>query len=921
MIKTKRTKRILFTLLGIVAVGLLANFGLNTKNVEATWSPGDWINQSFWDWNPSDGNIIYALYGDGTPWSSPYNQYWTNGCLPTNVIHTSTIPTTTNNNTVYVLASWNYNISSTIVMGQCSTLISKWWNSIIKSNNVNWIWIAQSNTIIDGIKLEWLWALDTNYWILVINSSNTTINNSDLSKNEAWIRVEWSLNTTINNTRIHDNNLYGIHLLNNSDSNYILNSQIYNQGWNNDVGVQIDSSNNNTMNNSHVFNNYFWIESNGVGSFFWCSTTTNNSVNNSQIYNNSWGIMWLCNKYTIQNSSIYNNIYGIGWLHLRGFLNNVDIYNNLGGYVVLGIMTGYWDINFFDNTSALISGDFLKLWTSSPVGVSWAPGSKNFYTGIMSKYRITNPISNNWDKLIDTFTNWTGNRWVLWWLDEEPTKYVIWKNILKQIKPVRYNSGWDLEEFWIAWKDYDTEKYIAEVQMELSAEDEALVEYYYWDESEFTANWNENNCSLWAFTVEYIDWYAELSANLLVSDPIWHTIYVLSWESFDLPSSMAITIGDSCIALVTESTWLELVRAEANGSALIAIQWQENIIIDWLILNWDWEATNGLNLLTNGSEKSTNNTLNNISSYNNTRNGIFLWMWAEYNTIMNSQTWNNGQYGIEIYYAGNYNIINNSLSYNNDDYGIRFGNGSKYNTINNSQFFNNGIGGIFADFTTQQNVLNNVHLYNNTDYGLNFKRSSGNTLNNVYAYNNNIGINVTDVSCVNNTFNWDLILFANTWWDLNGTNASDEYLSTAGANSSLNWYAWSIETWNETMSCDWVTNPREDDMHPTWFLSGGILCSEGGDLSSWNSSINGLYIDYMFGSSISKQIAPVWYNSGSIENLDNQYDDEKYIWEVNPIIWTNPSYITFDIVETSGSFINLDPSTIYEITVDYQTWF
>ena len=67
MIRTKKTKRILFILLGILTVGLLANFGFNTKDAEAARSPLDWINQDFWTLAPDDGNIKYALYGDGTP--------------------------------------------------------------------------------------------------------------------------------------------------------------------------------------------------------------------------------------------------------------------------------------------------------------------------------------------------------------------------------------------------------------------------------------------------------------------------------------------------------------------------------------------------------------------------------------------------------------------------------------------------------------------------------------------------------------------------------------------------------------------------------------------------------------------------------------------------------------------------------------
>jgi len=66
------------TTLGILALALLVNFGLNTKNAEATWYATDFINQDFWSSDPEDINIITALYGDGeNPETSPYTRHRT----------------------------------------------------------------------------------------------------------------------------------------------------------------------------------------------------------------------------------------------------------------------------------------------------------------------------------------------------------------------------------------------------------------------------------------------------------------------------------------------------------------------------------------------------------------------------------------------------------------------------------------------------------------------------------------------------------------------------------------------------------------------------------------------------------------------------------------------------------------------------
>jgi len=65
------------TTLGILALALLVNLGVNLKNTQAGWQPGDFLNQNFWENYDSTGNIIAALYGDGTPNSSPYSRFWT----------------------------------------------------------------------------------------------------------------------------------------------------------------------------------------------------------------------------------------------------------------------------------------------------------------------------------------------------------------------------------------------------------------------------------------------------------------------------------------------------------------------------------------------------------------------------------------------------------------------------------------------------------------------------------------------------------------------------------------------------------------------------------------------------------------------------------------------------------------------------
>jgi len=46
---------------------------------------GGFITSDFRDQNPSQANIMYALFGDGTPGDTAYTRLRTGSCVPTNV--------------------------------------------------------------------------------------------------------------------------------------------------------------------------------------------------------------------------------------------------------------------------------------------------------------------------------------------------------------------------------------------------------------------------------------------------------------------------------------------------------------------------------------------------------------------------------------------------------------------------------------------------------------------------------------------------------------------------------------------------------------------------------------------------------------------------------------------------------------------
>ncbi|HRX64232.1 MAG TPA: right-handed parallel beta-helix repeat-containing protein, partial [Candidatus Absconditabacterales bacterium] len=897
------------TTLGILALALLANFGINTKNAEATWYAMDFINQDFWESDPEDINIITAMYGDGeNPETSPYTRYRTG--IDCNIEEDDIIEIDSTNytqlhtmqpNKIYLVESGSYpllNDNYDINLENCSAIVGE--GDVIFVKHDNFIAINMpgvSNVIIDNIKVDGNGF--ENQGIKLTDSNNNTINNVEVLgntyTNAIGIHLDNSNYNTIHNARVHDNEDAGIYMIG-SNSNYVYDSQIYNNTGL--YGIQIESNSYyNTINNCHIFNNVIGI--------FLAQTQT---INNSQIYNNHAGIYDTNWTSVLNNSQIYNNIEG-GFI---GLINNSDFFNNNTGLEIYTVTTGYGKIRFFDNSLESLSGFVLGSTHSIFSGGIIETGSEQ-----MSKYRITNPVNSLGQKLLEGVDRST-LRGTGYWASSEPTKYIFGKKILKQMQPVRYNSSGNLELFGDVVYDYDTNEYIAAVNMELSEDEENLVDYYYGDGSEFTLNWEENNCSLGAFTVEHID-SANIENKLIDNDPIGHTIYVLEDIDEQIYGGDNINISDNCIAVVGENTTGTYLYGQLYGNTsggIINLEGQENIILDQLSINARYHDY-GIYLSKTGSDSANNNTISSTEIFYANEDGIKLGSLSQYNTIRNAQLYNNGQHGINILHAGKYNIINNSLSYNNTGYGIYFGNLSKYNTINNSQFFNNGLGGIFTDFNTEQNIINNVHSYNNAGYGLKLKRSSGNVLNDMYIYNNNTGIHIDDTSCVNNTYSSTLKLFDNNI-DLVGTNGYDSYLNKTSFGSPLFRQAIDVDTGAESLGCTRNTNPRRYIGSSEMRSNDETGCNlTGNNLNVWLiGSRDNRMSDYLFGQNISKQKAPVGYTGTTIELLGTQYDSGKYIGEINPIIWTDPG--TISITYASGS-TDLNTGTVYDIQVSYST--
>lgn len=756
-------------LLVLASVWILAISNQNDAN--AWWNADMWINNSFREQNPSDGNIIAALFGNWYPWSSPYNRYWSGFCLPNKITYVQNMNQIQNmvRDTIYVIEDGFYYIDDDIIPANCSAIIGEWTGEVILEGA--WIKISgKTNVILDNLIIDW----DP---IKIENSHDSTINNIEIKNTYNGLILTKSYNNRINRLKSHDNT-YWI-----TDKIWSKNFFSECEFFNNDYGLYNESTHNNIINNCQIYNNnQVWV---------FISWSIHNSINNSQIYNNIFGVyLASSSKNVINNSNIYSNSF---WIQADGDFENLlmsgNIYNNTRWFSLNNGKIRYYNkIGLFGNSNDCnMPSNLIKWWyedeahyeMNTDLLVLLRPSVWNFDTTMtLNRFLRTYPVDKRWIKFITPLSDFL--RWTQNWNPEFPIKYIAWKQIIKQVRPIWFavanNNSW-----WALLYEHNPDYFIASIDSETSELDDSIISYYYWNyqqESEFTKNWNEKNCNINVMTVEYINDQTWFNDKLLASNmPLWHTIYVIWDGEYNVTDS--ITIENDCTAIVNYK-WSGAILKYYLGTeslySMIYVDGHENIVFDWLSLDWNHNSNNNILLERYESIPSQNSTINGIQSFNSLWNGIQVWMLWNYNTIMNSKIWNNLNYWIDLYLAWEHNIINNSISYNNQSYGIRFGNKSKYNSINNSQFFNNGIGWIFSDLNTESNIINNVHSYNNHEYWLNFKWSSGNTLNKIYSYNNGIWINIEDDSAINNIYISDIYIFANRDDNLRWTNWHDIFL-------------------------------------------------------------------------------------------------------------------------------------------------
>lgn len=866
-----------FLVFGLAIIGMLWGASNILSITSASWQWWGFLSSDFWQQNPTNANVMYALFGDGTPSSTAYTRLWDSSCIPTDlqILPTNFSGLTWLSNTIYILNPGNYTLTSPIVMDDCSALIGM-GDVIIKANTTGtYITIpAKNNIIFDNFQFDWnslfleniniqnannitLHGIksyySTNYWLYAADTTNMLINNSYFFKDTYWLFVgSGSRNISINNVLTFDTS-YGI--------------KTYNAAYM-------------SINNTQTFNNNYWMYLEDMLASPWSIV-----INNSIVYNNDYWITDAWSSWYLYNVNIYNNN---RWIHLSTTSWWIEY---------------YWSLHMFNNTLLVWwFGDIIP-WLSSILDRSaW---SLDTSVPSLSYDWLTNPQNGSGQRLL----SWTNRTWLrlqqLFDSTKKPIRYIFWSALPKQTIPVWYHSD-TLEKYWYNWADYMTIKYISEPEYSLPTLQQSLVNQYFGSGAIFTQNRETNWCSLSAFQVKILN-STTFTSTYNFED---HTIYLLTGGEYI--STMGgihngFVFNGNCIALIGTPT-TRFTKSGAGTNALLYANNKHNIIIDTikvdaLYYNNATQTSSAAQSAIKFDGANNNSTINNVQTYNATSYGIFLGLNSHHTTIINTQSFNNLVAGIHLYYSSNYNVITNTQVYNNNSYGIWFANGSKRNTLNNFQSYNNTIG-VFWDLTTQENVLNRAAIYNNSDAGIYLKNASNNIFNDVRLHNNAIGIR-TLYSSLGNIYYGNLELFGNTLGNFDGTTGSDIYLSPGSAGFFP--YGGTLITGNTGVSCLYVTNPML--LGNSLSLLTWSTCATAGFVPVFMSAYS-TYINYVFGSYMYKQKIPVRYTNGNtLVQLPSQYDSTKYIAE--------PFAISTTLLFWPDTIPPTTPTIIYPITGDH----
>lgn len=294
-------------------------------------------------------------------------------------------------------------------------------------NNTFWLYLLWSsfNIITDSI-INNQWLQQSHNWIDLINWNNNIIEKINTYNNSIWINISKGNYNIVKDIYSYNNTLW--YNFEDLTDLYVNNIQWFN---NSSIGVYLYSWSYITINNSQFYNNWLkWIS---------LSNSSYNIINNTQIYNNNYGldILKWGNNY-FNNIKVVNNN---NWFWSLSTLNNY-YYGNL---------THFWNDNIKQNK---LLSDWLIKWTDNYL---WFLNWNNITIWTFDCNLHSNP--NNF--FSSPFDSCLTKKLQQIDLPLPITYFNYWVNILKQVKPLKWN-GYNFIPFGNNWTDYNDSKFIWE---------------------------------------------------------------------------------------------------------------------------------------------------------------------------------------------------------------------------------------------------------------------------------------------------------------------------------------------------------------------------------------------------------------------------------------------------------------------------
>jgi len=638
----------------------------------------------------------------------------------------------------------------------------------------------------------------TYFWnsgLYLYNVRGGILENNTASNNQIGIYLDSSSNNTITNNTASSNNWEGIFLFS-SSTNRITNNTA---NWNTYNGIDVWSSSSNTITNNNASNNEGGIDlfsssnnntirnnnaSNNYDGVWLYDSSSNTITNNTANSNNNRGIEleWFSSSNTITNNTASNNRREGMYLNSSS-TNNMIANNTANSNDGDGIYLNSSDRNTITNNNASSNSDNGIYLNSSSNNTITNNTASNNYDGIFLYYSNRNTISNN----TASSNNQDGIH-----LARSTNNLISNNNI-----PSNRYVGIDLYN---------------------SCKNNTIAK------NNLSNNWNG------------IDLYS--SDNNTIKN---NTVLSNYYEGINLDSSSNNTIANNtassnndygiCLGWSSSNNTITNNNASNNDYGICLSSSSSNTLINNTMVDDGLVIWGHLLEHWNTHSIDTSNTVNGKPVYywKNQTNGTVPAGAGEVilancsNLIVENQNVSNGSVGIELGFSTSCTIQNNTAS-NNED-GVRLWSSSSNTLTNNTVSSNNWYGidlyssisniitnntvnsnnyyGIFLGSSSSNTFTNNT-VSSNKWYGICLYYSSSNTIaNNTVNSNNYYGIYLYSSSSntmTNNTANWNnyygIVLSSSNSNTITNNSASNNYYGIYLYSSSNNTIANNTANWN-----------------------------------------------------------------------------------------------------------------------------